>query len=83
MEQTTLFESAIDFDAEVDAAVAHLNRLWQIHATEMEDIDPVRRHRALELEASMTEAANRGDIPAARSALREWTDLFTPERSLL
>lgn len=83
MNQTTLFEKGTNFDAEVDATVLHLNRLWRIHATEMEDIDPDRRHRALELDAEMTKAANGGDLPSARSALREWTDLFTPERSLL
>jgi len=83
MNQTTLFEKGTNFNTEVDAAVAHLNRLWKTHATEMEDVDSDRRHRALNLEAEMTLAANRGDLTQARAALKEWTDFFKPERSLL
>lgn len=78
-----ILQPPVDFNAEVDAAVLRLNHLWQIHATEIEDINPDRRHRALELEAEMTKAANGGDLTAARSALKEWANLFTPERSLL
>jgi hypothetical protein len=78
-----LFEMENDFDAEIDAAVAHLNRLWKTYGTEMADIDPDRRHMAFELEREMTLAANRGDLPQARAALKQWTQLFTPERSLL
>ena len=83
MEQKHLFNAQDNFDAEVDRAVAELNRLWRIHGTVMTDIEPQRRSRARELDIVMTDAANRGDLPAARAALKEWTNCFVPERSML
>ena len=42
VEQKHLFNAQDNFDAEVDRAVAELNRLWRIHGTVMTDIEQVQ-----------------------------------------
>ena len=60
------------FEADVDAAIRDLDRLWAESGTTMDDIPLETRHKALQLELQMTRAANAGDMAGARAALKEW-----------
>jgi hypothetical protein len=67
------------FEANVDKAVAKLNRLWAEAGTTMDDISLEARHRALELDQQMTDKANAGDLAGARVALAEWQKCWMSE----
>lgn len=64
------------FLAEVGAVIQELNDA----GVRMMDTPQVNRRLAMALETKMTQAANRGDIEAARKSLRKWRACFMPEK---
>jgi len=72
-------DSKCDFDTETDKAISELNEVWKGRGLTMESIPIEQRHRALVLDAAMTQAANDGDVGRFREALQRWKACWMPQ----